>query len=60
MSKQSRHKTSLVQVVPLGEFLMWAVTISAPAGLQQLPALYSLKNQLSPPSVTTPESPSST
>ena len=60
MSKQSRHKTLLVWVVPLDEFLMWAVTIGAPTGLHQLLMLYSLKDQCSPPSVTTPESPSST
>lgn len=32
MSKQSRHKTLLVWVVPLGEFSVWAVTIGAPLG----------------------------
>ena len=32
MSKQSRHKTLLVWVVPLGEFSVWAVTTGAPLG----------------------------
>lgn len=56
----SRHKTLLVQVVLLGEFLMSAVTISAPVRARQPPELCSLKDQHSPPSVTIPESQSST
>lgn len=57
---KSRHKTLLAQVVLQGEFLMSAVTVGAPAGLRQLPALHSLQDQHSPPSVATPESQSST
>lgn len=44
----------------MDEFLVSAVTVSAPAGLHQRPVLYSLEDQLSPTLVTTPESQSST
>lgn len=57
---ESRHKTLLVQVVPPGKFWMSAVTVGAPTAFHQPPAFYSPKDQLSPASVTTPESQSST
>lgn len=60
MSKQSRHKTLLVWVVPLDEFLMWAVAISAPLGSTSSSCSTASKTSAAPPSVTTPESPSST